>query len=80
MTWTVKPGWGHRAFLGEGPFGEEEFAAKLAEVATANGWGGDEAQARATQTYEQAASGADAARDRPTADPESGSSPAGGGA
>lgn len=53
-SWTVKPGWNHRAFLGSGPFSEEEFAAKLADYAGGAGWSAVETAARASQAYEQA--------------------------
>ena len=47
----VKAGWEHRAFLGPGPFTEQEFAAKLAEVAAEQRWSEEEAAARAAQAY-----------------------------
>ena len=50
MTWKIKPGWEHRAFLGE-TVSEADFEAGVARVAEEQRWSPDETAAR-TAYYE----------------------------
>lgn len=54
MTWKIREGWEHRAFIGVGPFSDEHFKEEVARVAAEFGWTPDEVVAR-TAVYEQTA-------------------------